>query len=574
MKILISILLSGIAVGMAGFAIVHEQQIVQTISYGATANASANALYEQSLAQPLGTGDASMYVTSGADVQGNLLPVNSYQCLSVDTGQPNFEAICGTVAQSSNSGLTLTISIRGLSTQTGTTSNASYIFTHRRGADVRITDFPALVVVNNQLNGVQQIPNPVFYSSNFTPTFWSTTASNTLATIGIVNSTAQAGCGNGNYASAGCFQLGTALQVASSTVLGGTNAYLVLAAQNSTDTPTIGCAVGYTTTVGAGCNVVATLKGKINQLWLDIFSTTNVWTGLNTFNATTTFATTTAASSTITNANVTNNLFVGGAITGNGIYDYQDFTSSGTWTKPSGLTGNEMVTVEAWGQGGGGGGGNSGTAAAGGGGGGACVIATFRLSDLTSSVTVTVGSTTNGGSGATVGGSAGANTTFGTFLTAYGGGGGQAGVSNTTEGGGGGGGALSTGANGTTNGGSGGNPGGGAGGSGTGPDSSGFGGGAGGGSGNGGKSAYGGGGGGGSGSGAGGGAGGSSYCGGGGGGSGSSGSAGTSVLGGAGGATSGLIGQPPGGGGAGGNGGGSSAGGSGAHGEVRVWVIK
>lgn len=269
MKNIFSIILSIAALGLSGFATGYVLEHPNAIaSYGATSNAGANALFEQSLAQPLGTTDPNMFVTSGADVQGNLLPLNSYQCLSVDTGQPNFEAICGTVIASATSGLTLNVTLRGLSTQTATTSNASFIFTHRRGADVRITDFPTLTVNNNQLNGFQSIPNPIFYSSNFTPSFWTSASSNTIATYGIVVSTAAAGCGNASETLSGCAQLATPTQLAAGTSAGSTAARLVAPSSAFNATQSATTLVPVTNSLG-----------KLSQLFIDLtqaftFSTT------------------------------------------------------------------------------------------------------------------------------------------------------------------------------------------------------------------------------------------------------------------------------------------------------------
>ncbi len=151
------------------------------------------------------------------------------------------------------------------------------------------------------------------------------------------------------------------------------------------------------------------------------------WTGLHTFN---TGGIIDNASSTFTGA-----VTFTGAITG--MYDYQVFTSSGTWTKPSNLLGTEMVVIQAWGGGGAGGG----TVASqdigsGGGAGGSYNTTTIRVSMLGSTETVTIGA---GGTAAiNTAGGVGGNTTFGSWLTAYGGGGGAVGGANSSGGGGGG----------------------------------------------------------------------------------------------------------------------------------------
>lgn len=123
--------------------------------------------------------------------------------------------------------------------------------------------------------------------------------------------------------------------------------------------------------------------------------------------------------------------------------DVQVFTAGGTWTKPTGATFAHVVCISG---GGGGGSGRKGAAGSarcggGGGGGGSVSFATFQASILSGTETVTVGAGGGGGTGQTTNstngnpGTAGADTTFGSWLKAVGG---SAGSGGTTTGGNGG----------------------------------------------------------------------------------------------------------------------------------------
>ena len=112
----------------------------------------------------------------------------------------------------------------------------------------------------------------------------------------------------------------------------------------------------------------------------------------------------------------------------------QEFSSSGTWTKPPGAT---MISVECMGGGGGGAGGNgytfggASTSQSSGGGGAGYSMMLIPASLVPNTVPVTVGAGGAGGSGAIGSGSAGNNGTnggtssFGQILNGYGGGFGQ-----------------------------------------------------------------------------------------------------------------------------------------------------
>ena len=118
------------------------------------------------------------------------------------------------------------------------------------------------------------------------------------------------------------------------------------------------------------------------------------------------------------------------ALAASGFASMQVFTSSGTWTKPSGII---LVKVYVIGGGGGGAGGNSGPQYGNGGGAGGGAMEVIDVSSV-SSVTVTIGAL---GAGGTAGaGSDGGTSSFGSYCSATGGKGGVFNSHNTlTDGG-------------------------------------------------------------------------------------------------------------------------------------------
>ena len=104
--------------------------------------------------------------------------------------------------------------------------------------------------------------------------------------------------------------------------------------------------------------------------------------------------------------------------------DQQVFTSSGTWTKPSGFSSKAYSFIQCWG-GGGGASRAASTSSLSGGGGGQYSQLWILLSSLGSTETVTIGAGGAGRTGSAGEGSAGGTTTFGSFFPVYGGGGGS-----------------------------------------------------------------------------------------------------------------------------------------------------
>lgn len=90
--------------------------------------------------------------------------------------------------------------------------------------------------------------------------------------------------------------------------------------------------------------------------------------------------------------------------------DYQVFTASGTWTKPSGYSATSLVIVDMWGGGGGGGNSTGTSASANGGCGGGYYGFVTTLGELGATEAVVVGA--GGAAGVGAAGTAGGNSTF------------------------------------------------------------------------------------------------------------------------------------------------------------------
>jgi hypothetical protein len=173
------------------------------------------ALFETSLASSISSSDTSMTLVSGTDKDGTVFAGETYGFI-IDEGNANEEFVIATCT-----GTTCTSMTRGISVRTGNTSVAALKKSHRRGASVKITDGPVLLVLSRILNGDETVPNVLSYASGVTPS-----ANDDLADKEYVDGVAIAGAPDGNTTTKGIFEQATVAELNAGTATGTTGAIL------------------------------------------------------------------------------------------------------------------------------------------------------------------------------------------------------------------------------------------------------------------------------------------------------------------------------------------------------------
>lgn len=402
-----------------------------------TALPEAVAVFETSLAAPITANATTMTLTANSIRGGGSL--SGFNCFTIDEGSAQAEFVCGTVATTTVTGLT-----RGISPADGITEDTDLQFSHRRGANVKITDFPILQRLKLQNNGEGSFENVISYAAGVTPT-----GNNHLTDVEYV-----LGVVNGGAVS---FDQEIITGNAGATVATGTVVYRSLSDGEwyAADVDVPGTftdrLIGITQGAGTDGNAIANgvlISGldsnqtglSANALYFLSSTAGGVQTAtssqiigvaksttelilvphiLDTYNG---YSTTYAGNNTFSGTSTFSGsvIFTGG-ITGHASTTLTEYTASSTWSKPA-----NFAYIEVWVCGGGGGGGDEGVdgGSGGGGGGGGCAYEILDSTELvaTSTVAVTIGS---GGAGGTSGaGSAGGTSAFSSFLSATGGKGG------------------------------------------------------------------------------------------------------------------------------------------------------
>lgn len=368
--------------------------------------------FTTSLASAIAVGGTTATLQSATDDDGVALPAGRY-FFSIDGSNAGKEHISCDL-----SGTSLT-NINSVSRQGVETSGT--VRAHRLGATVTITDYLSIKLLNDMLSGVATLDADVPLAYDAAPVLdgdWM------VVTKDYVDGVAIAGAPDSSTTVKGITKLSVAAATASNPISVGDNDPRIApnnyaASSAGTDT--------YAITLGVAPSAYA--AGQKYTFKADVANTGAATLNVNSLGAVT------------IKKNVSEDLATGDIVIDQMVTVTHDgtnfqlhkptlrltpttqvYTSSDTWTRPSGLS---YAVVEV--VGGGGGGGSASEGAAGGGGGGGYSKETLTASELGSTEAVTVGA---GGAGSSNGnGSAGGTSSFGTLLQATGG-------SGSTEGGG------------------------------------------------------------------------------------------------------------------------------------------
>lgn len=198
-------------------------------AFAITAQPKVQAFYTDSLATKLLSTDSSLTLVRGTDKEGNTL--SGLYGFVIDEGTASQETVIGLAA-----GTSVTALVRGVSVLNATSTVTLNKLAHARGASVKITTWPSLGVINNELSGVEGIPTQILYDNVVATSSFSRTQE--LVSKGYVDYLAFNGAGvvNAGTGTRGVVQISTGAQAAVSSGAGSTGALLVLPSSIATST--------------------------------------------------------------------------------------------------------------------------------------------------------------------------------------------------------------------------------------------------------------------------------------------------------------------------------------------------
>lgn len=233
----------------------------------------ATAAFETSLQTGINSSVTSMTLVANAIRGGG--SISGYNCFTIDEGSAQMETVCGTVSGTAVSSMT-----RGISQATGTTTDSDLQFSHRRGANVKITDFPLIQILKAQANGEDTYANSLLFESinSYTSTLSFTPGSNQLITALYSDQGSNQGAATSSQVIAGISEQATQIEMASSTPFDANNPHYISSEYATSSCQTAGLYVPITKNDGKLGTDCIDLSETFNHTG-DITTTGNVGIG-------------------------------------------------------------------------------------------------------------------------------------------------------------------------------------------------------------------------------------------------------------------------------------------------------
>lgn len=216
-KLLIIITFINLAGLVAGGFALKELKKDQD-NFGATATIpKAVALFETSLASSVTGSATTATLATGTDKEGTSLS-GTYGFI-IDEGSSNEEFVLCTA-----SGTALTACSRGLSVTAPASASAALQKTHRRGASVKITDWPLIGTFQRLLDGTDEFPATLTYASSVA----ACSANDDICDKAYIDGVAIAGAPNAGDATRGIVEQATVAEINADGDVGSTTARLFI----------------------------------------------------------------------------------------------------------------------------------------------------------------------------------------------------------------------------------------------------------------------------------------------------------------------------------------------------------
>ena len=262
------------AIICSGFQLYNNWHLEQeSKSFGAIQIPEAPSDFITTLQSSIGTSDTSMTLNAGTLSDGTTL--TGYQCFTLDAGTASAEYTCGTASGTAISNL-----LRGINPTNPAATSTALVYSHRRGADVRITDFPVLQIIKRLVNGQDSFPNALSLDSGVATSSFTTYD---MVTKQYADGIALQGAPSATTTVQGLVQAATIAQIANGVQNGSTGAVLFAPGN-----------LYASTSPGSQKIAVTQTNGKLNQNFYDL-TQAFTFTGNLTNTATTTLAATTTS---------------------------------------------------------------------------------------------------------------------------------------------------------------------------------------------------------------------------------------------------------------------------------------